>query len=351
MKHNILPFLSAISALVLLASCAEKVNTAYEGPVALTVSLSCPTHTADINTKVSGDQSVNDVTIKDMQVFVFDQASGQIDNCARQMFSPAKTSSATLSEAMNCTSGVKEVWALVNWPVDLTTSGAAVLSVTDLKSRTANLSDNAADALIMTGSVSSQDFNAPVKAVSVPVSRLCAAVVLKSVVNQMLVPSYQDKVSISGAFLMNVPAVQRVDGSIEASSSASPTDHWMGFYARPTSALLNESFSATPIAYGTSPATQHTFYTFSNNFSGVLGNGSEKSSTYLKVEIVVNGQTKYYPVLLPALERNKKYEVTLTINHISNITDPASWALVSGTSLNATVSVSDWTTIQVPETI
>lgn len=352
MKHRIIPFLAAVAATLLLASCQEKVIAPYEGPVVMTVSLSCPTHTADIKTKVAGEQSTNDVTIKNMQVFVFDQATGQIDLCSRKVFSPARTQTAT-SDAMTCTNGTKEIWALVNWPVDLTTADANVLSIADLKSRTAALSDNAADALIMSGYVANQAFDAPVKAVTVPVSRLCAAVVLKSVVNQMMVPAYQNKVSITGAFLMNVPAVQNVEGSIAASSAASPTTSWMAFYSRPTSALLNESFAAAPIAYGASHSTLHTFYTFANNYDSALGNSgkTEKSSTYLKVEMQINGQTKYYPVLLPALERNKKYEVTLTINHISNITDPTSPDLVSSAVLTPTVDVIGWSTIQVAETI
>jgi len=351
MKHKFLIPFVAFAATILACSC-EKEQEPYTGPVDLTVTLSIPTHSAEITTKVSGDQSTNDVTIKNVQIFVFNKATGQIDNCVRQVFTPAKTSSATLSETLSCTQGTKEIWALVNWPSDLTLSSENVTTVAALKGKTVNLSDNAVDALLMTGSKTDVSLSSATAATSITVSRLCAAVVLKSVVNQMLVPAYRNRVSIIGAYLMNVPAVQNVAGSIVASSASSPANTWMGFYTRPTSALLNETFSAQSISYS-SPAhtTLHTFYSFANDYNKTVGNGSGKSSTYLKAVLSIDGTTYYYPVVLPALERNKKYEVTLTVNHISGITDPKDPNPASAVVLTPTISVSGWTTVAVGETI
>ena len=342
---------TTVAASLLLASCAKEQNS-YEGPVDFKVSVTTPIQSSMIETKAAGDQSTNDVTIKNMQVFVFDKATGQIDNCAYEVFSSPKTTSATLTNSISCTPGTKIIWALANWPEDLTTAGANVVTVADLKSRTAALSGNAVDALLMTGYKDNVTFNSPSLSETVSVSRLCAAVVVKSVINKMLVSAYQNNVAITGAFLMNVPAIQNVEGSIVASSGSSPVSNWMAMYARPTSELLNESFAAVNIPYNT-PAhtTLHTFYTFANDYDAVLGDGSAKSSTYLKVELNVNGTTYYYPVLMPALERNKKYEVTLTVNHISGITDPTDWKLASANVLTPTISVSGWTTLGIDETI
>lgn len=351
MKHNVILSLAAIAAATLFCSC-NKVQSSYVGPVELTVALSLPTHSAQIETKTAGDQSVNDVTIKTMQIFVFDHGTGQLDNCRREEFSPAATNTATLTATLTCTQGTKDLWAVVNWPEDLTVAGAEVNSIAALKAKTAALSSNAVDALIMTGSKENVNFATPAVSETVPVSRLCAAVVVKSVINDMLVPAYRTRVSIIGAYLMNVPAVQRVDGTVLASDdTASPLSSWMAVYSRPTSVLLNESFSAVSIPYG-SPAhtTPHTFYTYANNYNETPGDGTGKSSTYLKVVLDVDGTVYYYPVILPTLERNKKYEVTLTVNHLGQ-TDPIDHNPVSSAVLTPSVSVSSWTTIPIAETI
>lgn len=350
MKRNLSLLAIALIATLFACSC-NKQQVDYDGPVDLTVTLSVPTHSAEISTKTSGDQSTNDVTIKTVQIFVFDQATGQIDNCAIQAFTPARTTTATLTQTISCTQGTKEIWAVVNWPEDLTASVANVTSVATLKAKTASLSDNAVDGLLMSGYKQNVNLSTPATAENITVNRLCAAVVVKAVNNQMLVPAYQGRVSIIGAYLMNVPGVQSVDGSIAASSSSSPLSSWMAMYTRPSSALLNEAFSAVNIAYNSAHDTPHTFYTFANDYNDVAGNGSDKSSTYLKVVLSIDGVTYYYPVILPLLERNKKYEVTLTVNHISGITDPNDWNPVSSTVLTPSVTVSGWTTVPVGETI
>ncbi len=351
MKHKSLISFVALVAAMFACSCTKE-QAPYDGPVDLTVSLAIPTHSAEISTKVSGDQTTNDVTVKNVQIFVFNKATGQIDNCVRQAFSPAKTTSATLSQTLSCTQGTKEIWALVNWPDDLTAAAAKVTSVATLKAKTATLDANKADALIMTGSKASVSFSSATAEETIVVNRLCAAVVVSSVINKMLVPAYQGRVSIVGAYLMNVPAIQNVEGSILASSAASPISSWMAFYTRPTSALLNETFTAVSIPYN-SPAhtTQHTFYTYANDYNETPGDGSRKSSTYLKVVLSIDGTTYYYPVILPALERNKKYEVTLTVNHISGFTDPKDPGLASSVVLTPKVSVSGWTTVPIGEII
>lgn len=309
-----------------------------------------------VSTKVAGDQTSADKTIQNAQVFIFNTRTKQIDNVAYKEFSA--TTGECQMDPLKCTFGEKKIWAIVNAPKNYTTD-ASIKTVEDLEKITVSLGDNAANKLIMTGTAT-KTFAAATETVTVNVERLVAAVVLKSVRNEMAVPAYRNAVKITGAYLMNVPSVQRLDGAILASSADSPTSKWSAFYgkatAAPVNALLTEAISETSIAYEAAHTALHTFYTFSSDYEKVEGKDDKtsKSSVYLVVECKVDGVACVYPVLLPKLVRNNKYEVSLTINHVGG--DPAKpWPKVKFASFTPTIKVVGWNNggaaVDVPETI
>lgn len=306
----------------------------------------------------AGDQSTNDVTINNVQVFVFNKDTGQIDNCKRQTFS-ATVNSCEMNP-MECTVGEKEIWAIVNWPVDLTTAEANVTSLTDFKSRTATFADNRLDNLMMSGSIESKSLSAGTDAATIEVSRLCAAVVLTQVLNRMEVNAYRDKFQVVGAYLMNVPGIQRVDGAIKASDAECPAPaSWYAWYKKATTAepqeLLSETFLPAPpkTPYGESYNVYHTFYTFANDYNYVEGStagGGQKSSTYLVVECTVDGVPCVYPVLMPTMVRNKKYNVKLTVNHVGGDPDQP-WNKIQFSAFTSSISIASWGSEDVIDTI
>lgn len=304
-------------------------------------------------TKVAGDQSSNDIVINNAQVFVFNKSTGQIDNAVYKTYS-GTSGSCTLPE-MCCSFGNKEVWAIVNAPRDYVAEGA-IKTLADLKKTTVSLGDNAETSLVMVGN-SNQEIKNPSETMTLQVNRLVAAVVLKSVKNELVVPAYRNKLVITGAYLMNVPAVQKLDGTIQANDdSSSPTSSWNAFYKKALSSepvsLLADAISDTPIAYNNSYTDIHTFYSFANNYNSVLATAgkTDKSSTYLVVECKVDDVPCIYPVVLPALKANTKYSVDLVVQHVGG--DPAKpWEKVQFSTFTSKVEIVGWDPQSVNETI
>ena len=353
---NAFSFLAALSALLCLAACNRQnldVTPSVDGGTSL-LTLKVGNMTA---TK-AGDQSTNDVTINSVQVFVFNKDTGQLDNCKKENF-PAVTDGCQLSP-IECTVGEKEIWAVVNWPVDLTSAAENILTLNDFKSRTAVLADNRLDNLLMSGYIESKSLKAGNDAATIDVTRLCAAVVLTQVTNRIEVAAYRDKFQVVGAYLMNVPGVQRVDGTILASGADCPKPSaWYAWYKKATTSepqeLLAETFLPAPpkTAYGESYGVYHTFYTFANDFnyiSGGTADGGLKSSTYLVVECKVDGVDCIYPVVLPSMVRNKKYNVKLTVNHVGGDPDQP-WEKIQLSSFTPSISITSWGSQDVEETI
>jgi len=340
-------FIAVISALLCLASCnREALGSGGSGDAGTTM---LTLNVGNFSLTKAGDQSTNDVTINSVQVFVFNKDTGQLDNCRRETFSAA-VDGCTLTP-FECTVGVKEIWAIVNWPEDLTSAAANVTTLDDFKSRTAKLADNRLDNLLMSGNIESRLLKAGTDAATVEVSRLCAAVVLTQVTNRMEVLAYRDKFQVIGAYLMNVPGVQRVDGTIAASGASCPKPSaWYAWYRKaPTSEpqeLLSETFLPRPAktAYGESYGVHHTFYTFANDYNYIEGDtsdGGQKSSTYLVVECEVDGVACVYPVLMPEMVRNKKYNVKLTVNHVGGDPDQP-WKKIQPSDFTPSITISSW---------
>lgn len=301
-------------------------------------------------TKAAGDQATADKTIKNVQVFVFNKATEKIDAVYYEEGLSVTSGSYTIP-AIECTVGERVIWAIVNGPENYTIS-SAVTNISSLKSRTIRLENEALDFITMSGSAD-KTLVAGTDAVTVNVSRLVSAVVLTSVENKIAVPSYRDKVYITGAYLLNVPGIQKLDGSILASGGESPTSNWYAWNSKQTSgtsaALLSESITPANIAYNGTHTATHTFYTFANDISATA-DGSSKSSTVLVVECKINDTDCVYPVYLPTLVANHKYNVSLSIEHIGG--DPAQpWKKIEFSQFAPSIQIVPWTDESVSDTI
>lgn len=314
----------------------------------------------DAETKAAGTVSVRseaEKKINNVQVFVFNK-DGEIDNCKRYTGGSDSPGRWSMPEPLECTTGEKDVWVVVNAGEDYTVGGT-VTDKASLLAKTVLLGNMDTDGnvanLVMTGHNDDVMFTASGDipfCLEMTVSRLVCAVSLNKVQNLFQNANYRDKVSITGAFLMQAPGIQRIDGSIEASSTGYGYSFW---YARHTKEdgnnILTDVIAETPVGYGESNAYRipHTFYCFSNDYGFELGTDPEgavlndgtdkKSSTYLVVEAKVNGKPYYYPVVLPKLYPNKKYNVSLTIAHLGS-RNP--WEKVTFTEFKPSITVTDW---------
>jgi len=342
---------AALSAFVLLSSCQKSRTEQLSGidgrPAFLTLCVSGPGGNA---TKVASQTENNENTINSVQVFVFNASTGQIDNAVYKGGLSA-TGTFTL-EPLKCTVGDKTVWAIVNAPADYVSAGA-VKTLSDLVSIKMNLSDNGPSSLIMSGT-SEVTLTPGSSSLEIGVARLCAAVVLKEVQNEMSVPSYASKVNLTGAYLMNAPAVQKIDGGLSSDAAES---QWCAFFqkagASEPASLLVESIGPVNIPVHGSHTQTHTFYTFSNIYDKVPFEGGSpyaKCSTYLIVECTVDGVACIYPIVMPQINANCKYNVTLRINHVGG--DPSEpWKEIKSNSFTPTISVEPWMVVPVSETI
>ena len=370
-------FAAAVAALLPLAACQKNgLDLPVENGGYANLSISLDSMDADISTKATDASREN--TIKSVQVFVFRKGGaqdGMLDSSVYIPFASAKSGNCTL-DPIRCTVGDREAWAIVNAPQDYT---ASVGTISDLKKKTVTLADNAdasGQSLVMVGNVMTDANGQTVTkltsgemSVKMDVSRLVAGVRLAKVINKIQVPSLQNSVSLTGAYLMNVPGLQSLDGSLLASdSSMIPDASW---YARnkkasgndPLILLTQKAASAVTVPYGDSGvAPEYFLYSFASNIGGAIGSADRvesdgtkiRTSTYLVVEAKVGSGASavdcVYPILLPQLEANKKYSVTLTINHIGG--DPEKpWEKIKFSDIKTTINVADWTDVSYSEAI
>ena len=314
-------------------------------------------------------------SIKSVQIFVFRKGGvqdGKVDNAVYVNLDNSASGTYHMAP-IKCTVGAREAWAIVNAPVDYTRD---VTTLDELKAKTVTLSQNAdsdGQKLVMVGNVMTDaggqvitNFTSGELVVKMKVSRLVAGVRLAKVVNKMQVPSLQGSLSITGAYLMNVPGKQRLDGTLLASKADDISDdEWYAKNKKASGgdplALLVQS-AGTPVAvpFGdTGIAPEYLFYSMPTDIGGPVDDKTMRvesygdkfrTSTYLVVEAKIGDMACVYPILLPAMEANKKYSVSLTINHIGG--DPAKpWEKIKFADIDAVVDVGAWTDVPYSEVI
>lgn len=368
-------FAAAAAVLLTVDSCQKR---------GLETSVSEEVGTVDVSFSLDGFDSVVgtkakdaslESSIKSVQIFVFRKGGvqdGKIDNAVYVPLNNPVPGSYQVSP-FKCTVGEREAWAVVNAPADYTHD---VTTLAELKAKTVTLSDNAdasGQKLVMVGNVMTREdgttvvskFESGELKVRMKVSRLVAGVRLAKVTNKMQVPSLQGSVSVTGAYLMNVPGLQRLDGTLKASNASEIVD--ANWYAKnnkaatgPLVLLVQSAGTPAPVPFGdTGIAPDYLFYTMPTDIGGPVDDKTKRvesdgnkfrTSTYLIVEAKVGDMACVYPVLLPALEANRKYSVSLEINHIGG--DPANpWKKIKFSDFGANISITDWTPVDYPETI
>lgn len=305
----------AVSLMLFQTGCQKEVPTSSsEEKVRLEVSVPVA------ETKVLSGASEN--ATKNYQVFLFN------DKNVLEAYVNCNTSDISL----DCTMGSKTVVVLVNAPAinDVTTMPA-------LLGKKSSLSDNAADAFVMEGQIQVSITTNKDVSVVVPVTRQVAKVELVDITTAFELPQYRNmSFKVSAVYLINVPADKKYF------STEAPT-LWlnkMAYAQSDDNSLIYDDMEDFVVTDSSPYSADNAFYTYPNptvddSFSTTWG----ARHTRLVVETLLGTTRYYYPVTLPVLQQNKRYEVSL------KITRPGSYSpdtVVDKFAADFAVTVKDW---------
>lgn len=357
MMKNMLFVGLAVSAL-LLGACGkmnpEDRGGTVPGEVRLSVRFDAPA------TKVSTQSVANEKTIQNVQIFVFRAGNGadagNLEIAASAGFdSPLGVTGGSYDGmTLRCSTGQREIWAVVNDSEDRTAVPGTVTTKSEFLALTHELQRSAATKLLMIGHSGTDAAPAVMlhegqEEISISVHRLAAAVILESVKNDFSSPAYQkaDMFRLESCYLINVPGSINFGQTTEP--SALPAEQW---YARlapetasPKADLLYDSLSGQVLYYSMTYNVPHTFYTYPNNCAVSEDAAWCARATLLVLEASIlypSGWVKYYyPVPLGAgpLCSNKQYRVNLIIHRPGSL-DPN--RPVTFDDVTPFIRVTDW---------
>lgn len=337
-SFNLIAAIAATSALI---SCGRTLDTTafsaplQNAPTSLTVSIdggfSC-------ETKVAGQTEANETTVKSCQIFVFRADNGLLD---ASTYAGPLTESGTYSVSLNCTSGSRNIYAVVNAAKDYTST---IKSESSLKALNTDLKDNSADALFMSGSTATTLTEGDCK-VSVTVKRASASIILNEISVDMDAAVYQGDgmFKVNKVYLLNVCG--RTNFAMTTKPSNVSTDYWYAKLKEETDAskkrlIADDLTTPVSIANGSSSTKKYTYYAYPNNCSHSTSKTFSQRATLLVVEASLDGETYYYPLKLDSLESNKRYTITNLTIHRPGSKTPYIPVLFS--TANASITVAAW---------
>ena len=275
-------FFAALSALALL-SC-ERENGVTEGkPVEVNVTIlgTAPTRATDVT---YADES----KVKNLQVYVFND--GKLEDY--------QDAGEAMTTQLTATSGQRTVWALVNAPAlkDLTTES-------ELKAKVSKLTDNATDSFVMTGSTTQELKDG--QTVPITVKRIVSRVSVKKISTDFQFALANESVTVDGIYLINVAG----DATYAVNGAPGTWANQLGHKDNGYDALLYDAVSAT-VNNKKNYEKEHVFYPYPNPTDKDSYDATwSPRHTILVVEVTFQGKKGYYPVVLPALDRNKTYVI------------------------------------------
>lgn len=293
--------LASALALAAFASCNKEVKTA-EAPEAAPIRLVVGVEgsAATRATGIVSNSDASEAKVNSLQVFVF-------NGDALDGYGSSTSKTATVS----CTSGLRDIYAVVNAPTMTVTSKAALLStVSSLENSTSNFQmiGSKTETLKYDGTV------------SINVDRLAARVVLKSIKNAMENPTYASQFKVVSVYLTNVA------GDVDfGTSNGYVVDRWYnrrGYEASNNLGAMTYDNVNSNIASGATLSDAHYFYSMPNGNEGKVGGTWSPRAARLVIRVELAGTLYNYPILLPALESNKSYEINcVTITRPGNKDD------------------------------
>lgn len=354
MKKNLSYAVLGAAALLLVGACGkmpgkDQQTSPGAGEVLLQVNLG-----GRSGTKVAAQTETNEKMIRNVQVFVFRAGSGgdagNLEIAASAGFDgELEVGTGTYSAlSLKCTTGEREIWAVVNDSADRTAGPDAVATKGDLLALSHELKDARREKLLMIGGVT-RTLHEGREEVEVPVRRLAAAVILESVKNDFLSPAYQKSGTfrVEDCYLINVPGRINFGGTTEP--AALPETDWYARMGAETSSPRGDliyDHAAEPkiVDYGSSDTTPHTFYAYPNDCAVSEDASWSPRATLLVLEASIHNGHEwvkyYYPVAITGgLVSNRQYRVSLTVHRPGSM-DPN--VPVKFDDVTPVVRVTDW---------
>ena len=334
-------FLTAALAAIALTSCKKEQGRqeaeAPAVPAKITVSVT------GSGTKATGmtlDDAAKDAKVNDLQVFVF--RGNELEDY--------KAAGTAMEATLAATSGERTVFALVNAP-----SAANIRTLSGLNALATRLSDNATDSFVMSGSVVQDVVDGAV--IPVSVKRNVARVSINKISTDFKLLRENWNVHVNGLYLLNV-ASENVIGL-----TANPPATYVNKLAHSDAsydALLYDAMNVD--VYNDHPYIgEHAFFPYPNPVTNAdclsaahlpadsdLPATWSPRSTLLVIDVTVTGTVGpdpisidgYYPIVLPALERNKTY----VIEEVQITREPSDkpWQPIVVGESQITISVHPW---------
>ena len=332
-----------------------------------------PPDAPELLTKVDGNatQNNNERKVNTLQVFVFRK------NGSEPAGNPLETDkyvSGTTTTTLNTRTGDKTVWALVNAPrlYDVRTEKT-------LMEKVSYLTENRADNLVMCGQAFTHvvQYNAStggnvgsITPLELTVSRLCARISLHTVAADFRGTSLEGAtLTVLEAYVINVPASIRLDGTPLSASQLNSGSAWYNFRKLGTSAdeqSLNDTNkmlkeSGLSMSVNTSDplvgtAVDKHFYVYPN-VSTVKSDDESPSARMTRLILHVyigatadgrDGRDSYYSFNIPVYGSGK----TLEGNHIYDISKititsegspvPPPFADMEYGKVSASITIGEW---------
>ncbi len=274
-------------------------------------------------TKATEASKGDEVTVNSLQVFVF-------RGDALDAYINVSASTATLS----CTSGAREVYAVVNAPslAAYNTKTTLLAATSDLANNVYTDSDTEKLGFVMIGKT---DVTLPqTEAVNIDVNRLVSRVTLKKITRNFTSTALQTaSFNVDKVYLINVA------GDINYGLTEDPTTWYNEAKHESKLATLTYTAPDQSISNTESYTTPTYLYCYPNS--------GESTPTRLVVEATIGTSKYYYPITLPALESNKTYEISELIITRPGSDDPN--VPVSFSDCTFEITVQPWTVVPVAD--
>lgn len=276
----------------------------------------------------------------------------KVENWALLLFRDGKTagsgtSSSSAGITLNLEPGIYTACAVVNPPASFRPE--SVEGPDELEKKGIDLSDNAPDRFVMFGSRSVNVQAANGSTQTILVDRLvCKAGVRKITVDFSQPSLAQREFVLKAVYLTNCyreGMLGKDPAYPDLRQDASSWSNRMGFSSdRQTDALLADTDIDTPVTRNKPYGKAHCFYCLPNP---VPENQDSRSGiwtvrrTRLVLEALIDGETRYWPVTLPVMERNKTYIADEIIIRSPGSTNPEETAPASVEAVFS-ASADDW---------
>ena len=245
-------------------------------------------------------------------------AERAVDNWALLLYRDGRlveagTSDSGSSIRKKLAAGDYTAFAVVNPPASFVPSGFPVLS--SLEAAESALRDNTPGRLVMAGS---RTVTVPVPdggTQQIGVDRLVCKAGIRKISVGFTDPILAARPFVlKGIYLTNCYGKSRYGNDFEPADIVSDAGFWhnrMGYHSEgAVDGLLAKTSLDIPITAEKPDVQEHCFYYYPNPLPETLDNRSEtwtRRRTRLVIEAEIGGRTYYYPITLPASQRNKTY--------------------------------------------